>query len=131
MFTTSRLACLLFFLSSFAIMSCSEDDDLTSDLNGVWIEGSWTTMNVTGMDTTWVAGEYIGDGVCCGVTTVTVTGTDYVTNETVTVDGTSYLIIEYIADPNDLDSGYKYQMDLEIVTPCNGCKSSLELFKRS
>ena len=131
MISISRFACILFVLGSFVIGSCNqEDDDTNPDLNGNWIEGSWTTMNIVGVDTTWVGGEYIGDGICCNVTTVNVTGTDYITNQTVTVNGDSYLIIEYVGDPVDLaPSNYIYQMNLEIVTSCNGCKSSLELFK--
>ena len=122
---------LVLIAGTLVFSSCNQDDsDENSDLNGVWIESLWETMTVVGADTTWTLGEYIGDGYCCDVTTVNVTGNGFTTGETVSVDGNAYEIIEHSLDPNDLDMPYVYQMNLEIVTPFNGSKTSLELFKR-
>jgi hypothetical protein len=122
---------LLLISVTLGFSSCNQDDsDENSDLNGVWIESLWEIMAVVDADTTWTAGEYIGDGYCCNVTTVNVTGTGFTTGETVSVDCNPYEIIEHSLDPSDLDMPFVYQMNLEVIAPFNGSKTILELFKR-
>lgn len=100
-------------------------------LNGTWVEGEWETMQVTGTDTTLVHGEYVGDGYCCGVTLVNATGSSYLTGDTVDVGGKAYVISNYVPDGTSLNDDYRYYVELEIVTPANGSKSYLNLFKRT
>jgi hypothetical protein len=102
-----------------------------SNLEGVWIEGSWQIMTTSGNDTTWTNGEYVGDGYNNGVTTVNVTGNNFVTGEIVSVDGIDYTILDYISDGESLDDNYRYWIELKINTATEGCKYYLELFKRT
>ncbi len=116
-------------------VSCKKEDfnpepnnTIEENLNGVWIEGEWQTMTTSGADTTWTYDEYVGDGYNNGVTTVIVNGTGYLTNDTINVDGVNYVVSDYETD--QADPMWRYWVEIRIVSPFEGCKYYLELFKR-
>ena len=121
----------------FVVVSCKKEEPTPESnnsnektLNGVWIEGSWQVMTTSGTDTTWTYGEYVGDGYNNGVTTVNVTGGNYLTGNVISVGGVEYTILDYLPDGQGLDDNYRYWLELKINTPTEGCKYYLELFKR-
>ena len=101
-----------------------------STLNGVWIEGDWQVMTTSGIDTTMTYGEYVGDGYNNGVTTVNVTSNGYLVNDTINIDGNDYLITDYTPNGSGLDTNYRYYVESKIITPFEGCKFYLDIFKR-
>lgn len=103
-----------------------------TELNGTWIEADWKTMTISGTDTTYVNGEYVGDGVCCNVTEINVQGSSYTTGSMISVDGEEYVIIKaFNEDVESISENYSYYLDIEIETPYSGCQSSLKIFKRA
>lgn len=124
----------MLFLPVITILGCEKDNDdpvpSENTLNGVWIEGSWQTMTTQGVDTTYTYDEYVGDGYNNGVTTVNVQGSSFVVGDIVLVDGVQYSIYEFTPDGSGLDDNYRYHIETQIVSPFEGCKYYLELFKR-
>lgn len=100
----------------------------TTELNGVWFEGEWDVMDISGVDTTWTHDYYVGDGYNNGVTTVNVTGSSYNLNDIVNVDGDQYVITDLSDDTSD--PNWRYYLQLEISNPYSGCKYYLEIYKR-
>lgn len=120
---------LVLFMALISLISCNKEElKSTNNLDGVWIEGEWTTMSVAGVDTTYTSEQYVGDMYNNGVTTVNTVAPDYTTGMTVMVDGTNYIVISYSGDTADPD--WRYYLELEIVTSYNGCKKHLEIYKR-
>ena len=131
---TIKTAVTLVFISCLTLYSCKKEESIeptspsenNSNLNGVWIEGEWTTMTVLGIDTTYTVDYYVGDGYNNGVTTVNVEGTSYLISDTVSVSGNNYVITDFTPEGTGLDTNYRYHLEMQILSPFEGCRFHLE-----
>lgn len=110
--------------------------DTVYDINSTYVHWTNDDNSLLGLttflsnDTAWVYGEYVGDGYNNDVTTVNVTASSYLVNDTINIDGNDYLIIDYSPNGIGLDTNWRYYVESKIITPFEGCKFYLNIFKR-
>lgn len=119
---------IILMMALISLMSCKKEN-LQNDLDGVWMEESYTTMYISGTDTTYSYYSYVGDMYCCGATTVDVSGNGFEVNDVVQIGSDDYLIV-YIM-PDDSDPIWRYFIQLRILNPYDGCKSEMGIYKRT
>jgi hypothetical protein len=81
-------------------------------------------------DTSYINGEYVGDGICCNPSFVSTSGQTYTTGNSVTINGKSYKIIDHLTEGTGLNDEYHYYIQLMIAQPYEGCNDYYELFKK-